>query len=54
MKILVGKLATAKKEKEALVKHNEGLQTEVLSLQNSLRHMVAGFNNTTSDFPMNN
>lgn len=26
----------------------------MLALQNNLRHMVAGFNNTTSDFPMNN
>ena len=26
----------------------------MLALQNNLRHMVAGFNNTTSDFPMSN
>jgi hypothetical protein len=54
MKMLVGKLATVKREKEGLVKQNEGLQLEVLALQNSLRHTVAGFNNTTSDFPMAN
>ena len=36
------------------MKQNEGLQVEVLTLQDNLRHMVAGFNNTTSDFPMSN
>jgi hypothetical protein len=54
VKMLVGKLAGVKREREAAAKQNEGLQMEVLALQNSLRHMVAGFNNTTSDFPMSN
>jgi len=54
MKVLVGKLAISKKEKDALQKENEQLQKEVMNLQNSLRHMVAGFNNTTSSFPMTN
>jgi FtsZ-binding cell division protein ZapB len=54
LKVLVSKLATNKKEKEALSKQNEELQQEVLTLQNNLRHMVAGFNNTTSQFPMMN
>jgi hypothetical protein len=54
LKVLVSKLAANKKEKEALSKQNEELQQEVLTLQNNLRHMVAGFNNTTSQFPMMN
>ena len=54
MKVLVGKLAANKKQREGLVKQNESLQQEVLNLQNNLRHMVAGFNNTTSEFPMGN
>jgi hypothetical protein len=54
MKVLVGKLAASKKERETVLRLNEGLQQEVLALQHSLRHMVAGFNNTSSDFPMAN
>lgn len=37
-----------------MAKQNEALQQEVLGLQNNLRHMVAGFNNTSSEFPMAN
>lgn len=48
------KLTTVKKEKEQLGKENKGLQDEVVSLQGNLRQMVAGFSNTSSNFPVHN
>jgi hypothetical protein len=52
LRTMVGKLAAAKKEKEAMARQNEELQREVGSLQVSLRHAVAGFSNSSSSFPM--
>ena len=30
------------------------LQQEIINLQNNLRHMIVGFNNTSTEFPMAN
>jgi FtsZ-binding cell division protein ZapB len=54
LRVLVSKLATGKKERDQLQRSNESLQKEVLQLQNNLRHMVVGFANTSSAFPMVN
>ena len=54
MKLMISKLSSAKREKEASAKEVERLQGEVAQLQDSLRHTVAGFSNTSSDFPMGN
>lgn len=48
------KLSTVKKEKETVQKENKVLQEEVITLQSNLRQMVAGFSNTSSNFPINN
>lgn len=52
--MLVNKVATGKKERDLLQKTNDNLQKELLELQNNLRHMVPGFSNTSSSFPMAN
>lgn len=52
--MLVTKVANGKKERESLQKANDSLQKEVMELQNNLRHMVPGFSNTSSTFPMAN
>ena len=52
VKLMIGKLATARKEKEGLAKEVGRLEGEVAGLQESLRHTVGGFSNTSSSFPM--
>ena len=54
MKLVMTKLSTVKKEKETLQKDNKTLQEEVVTLQSNLRQRVAGFSNTSSNFPINN
>jgi len=54
MKVISTKLTNMRKERDQLQKDNNSLQEEVLSLQVSLRHMIPGFSNTSSSFPMLN
>lgn len=48
------KLAQTKKEKEGLLRENKHLHEEISSLQQQQRHMISGFSNTSSSFPMQN
>lgn len=54
LRMLVGKVASGKKEREQLQKTNEQLEGQVQAMQHDLRHMVVGFANTSSSFPMAN
>ena len=54
VKVLVSKLANGKKERDELQKANKNMEKEMMEMQNNLRHMVVGFNNTSSSFPMQN
>lgn len=54
MKIVMQKLTTMRKQKEQLHKENQSLQKQIMTLRNNVRHMIPGFNNTSSKFPMIN
>lgn len=54
MKTLISKLSNVKKEKDTLAKEKEVVHQQNMNLQNSLRHMVSGFANSSSNFPIGN
>lgn len=54
LRIMTTKFANARKERDALKKENRALQSEVLELQSHIRHMVPGFQNSSSAFPLLN